>query len=248
MKTLSNSNRVRRGGRGTARVRVALAAMLFMVLSTLAAGRARADYIDIRHVFSGTAYTLSKGDFAVGIIGPMSFGLVEEFTLTTHPILDLLLIPNVNLKYKFFDNDKVALALDIAYIQSFLDTSVTDIPGSLSPYLILTVPVMDVASVTMRAGYVLEMAPTSHGLTYGADVSWLVTPSDLLSVGVAGQYHPGGRGADIPTVTITYGHAWDQIRLSVGIAIGSFMTKVGDNANDVFDIPVYPVIDVWWLL
>lgn len=230
------------------RAGTAVAALALVIAATLFARPAKADYIDIRHVFAGTAYTLAQGDFVVGVIGPMSFGLVEELTLTTHPILDLILIPNVNLKWKFFDNDKVALAFDIAYIQSFLDTTVTDIPGSLSPYMILTVPIKDVASVTLRAGYVLELSPTSHGLTYGADVSWLVTPSDLLSVGVSGQYHPDGRGADIPTVTITYGHAWEQVRLTVGLAVGSFMTRVGDNANDVFDIPVYPVIDVWWLL
>jgi|GEM_PF-457963 len=246
MRTNRNSGRgLAPGHRGTLLVAACLAAL---VAVTGAARPARADYIDIKHVFSGTAYTLQQGDFAVGIIGPASFGLVEELTLTTHPILDLILIPNVNLKWKFFDNEKIALAFDIAYIQSFLDTTTTDIPGSLSPYMIMTVPIKDVASITLRTGYVLELSPTSHGLMYGADVSWLVTPADLLSVGVAGQWHPEGRGADVPTVTITYGHAWEQIRLTVGLAIGSFMTRVGDNAEDVFDIPVYPVIDVWWLL
>ena len=224
------------------------AALLTLIIFVGLAAPANAGFGDIRRVFSGTAYTLSEGDFVVGVIGPMSFGLVDEFTLTTHPVLDLILIPNLNLKWKFFDNDKIALALDIAYIQSFLDTSVTDIPGSLSPYLVLTVPIKDVASITARAGYVLELSPSSHGLTYGADVSWLVTDSDLISVGIMGQYHPGGRGADIPTVTTTYTHAWDRIRLSIGLAYGSFQTRVGDNANDVLDIPVYPVIDVWWLL
>lgn len=227
---------------------VLLAVLLALPATLLPPARAEADFGDIRRVFAGTAYTLSEGDFAVGIIGPMSFGLVDEFTLTTHPILDLILIPNVNLKWKFFDNDKVAIAFDIAYIQSFLDTSVTDIPGSLSPYFVLTVPVRDVVAITARAGYVLELSPNSHGLTYGADVSWLITSSDLISVGVSGQYHPKGRGADIPTVTTTYTHAWDTIRLSIGLAYGSFQTRVGDNANDVLDIPVYPVIDVWWLL
>ena len=222
--------------------------LLALVAAILLATPARADFGDIRRIFSGTAYTLSEGDFAVGVIGPMSFGLIDQFTLTTHPILDLILIPNLNLKWKFFDNNKVALALNVAYIQSFLDTSVTDIPGSLSPYLILTVPIKDIVSVTMRGGYVLELSPNSHGFTYGADVSWLVTGSDLISVAVSGQYHPNGRGADIPTVTTTYTHAWDRIRLSIGLAYGSFQTKVGDNANDVLDIPVYPVIDVWWLL
>ncbi len=246
MRTTRNNGRTRHAGHRPFR---AYAAALVLASALMLPGTpARADFIDIKHVFSGTAYTLAQGDFAVGIFGPASFGLVEELTLTTHPILDLILIPNVNLKWKFFDNDKVALALDVAYIQSFLDTTATDIPGSLSPYLILTVPIKGVASVTFRAGYVLELSPTSHGLTYGADVSWLVTSADLLSVGVAGQYHPDGRGADIPTVTITYGHAWEQVRLSVGLAIGSFMTRVGDNAEDVFDIPVYPIIDVWWLL
>ncbi|HOC99298.1 MAG TPA: hypothetical protein PKH54_05085, partial [Myxococcota bacterium] len=178
-----------------ARIRL-LAASLALVACIHLPGRARADFGDIRNVFSGTAWTLQEGDFVVGIIGPMTFGLVDQFTLTTHPILDLLLIPNVNLKWKFFDNDKVALALDIAYIQSFLDTELTDIPGSLSPYMILSVPIKDVAALTFRAGYVLELSPNSHGLTYGAEVSWLVTAADLISVGVSGQYHPRGRGAD----------------------------------------------------
>lgn len=230
-----------------ARIRL-LAASLALVACMSMPGRARADFGDIRNVFAGTAWTLQEGDFVVGIIGPMTFGLVDQFTLTTHPILDLLLIPNVNLKWKFFDNDKVAMALDIAYIQSFLDTELTDIPGSLSPYLILSVPIKDVAAMTFRAGYVLELSPNSHGLTYGAEISWLVTAADLISVGVSGQYHPHGRGADVPTVTATYTHAWDSVRLSVGVAVGSFITRVGDKPEDFFDIPVYPIIDVWWLL
>jgi hypothetical protein len=228
--------------------RLLVAAALSMMIVSLASRDADAEFGDIKRVFSGTAYTLSQGDFVVGILGPMSFGLVEELTLTTHPILDLILIPNFNLKWKFFDNEKVALAFDIAYIQSFLDTTATDIPGSLSPYMIMTVPIKDIVAITVRAGYVLELDPNSHGFTYGGDISWLVTPSDLLSLSVSGQYHPAGRGADMPTIMMTYSHAWEKLRLSVGIAYGSFPTKVGDNVEDVIDIPVYPMIDVWWLL
>jgi hypothetical protein len=42
-----------------------------------------------------------------------------------------------------------------------------------------------------------------------------------------------------------YVHAWDSVRASVGLAYGRFPIVLGNNEEPV-DVPVWPVLDLWW--
>lgn len=230
------------------RQRVTIGLSMATTLLALVAftGNARADFDRIQRVFNGSAYTMDEGEFAVGIFSPIQYGLLDELTVATHPVLDLLLTPNLSLRYKPVDTRYAALAFTASYIQTFLDRS--EVPGSVSLFPTLTIPATDRVSLSLQAGYVLEVDPLSHGLLYGANIGLLMTSADLLWLGVQGQYHPDGRGADFPTIMITYSHAWDVLRVSVGLAIGSFPTQIGTTSSDALNLPVYPIVDVWWLM
>lgn len=208
---------------------------------------AQAEFGNIRRVFSGTAYTLEEGELAVGILSPLQYGLFDRLTVSTHPILDLLLTPNVALRYKVLDRSRVALGIGASYMQSFLSGAGRGVPGAVSAFPTLTLPFTDDVALSLQGGYTLYIDPVRHGILYGANLGWLIGPADLIWVAVQGRYR-FGPGIETPTVELLYTHAWYQVRLSVGIAVGRFPTQVGSAATDLLDFPVYPVIDVWWLL
>lgn len=208
---------------------------------------ARGEFGNIRRVFSGTAYTLEQGELAVGIFSPLQYGLLDHLTVSTHPILDLLLTPNVALRYKVLDQSRVALGLGASYMQSFLSVGGGDAPGAVSAFPTLSLPFSDEVSLSLQGGYTLDIGPVRHGALYGANLGWLIGPADLLWIAVQGRYR-FGPGIEMPTVMLSYTHAWYQVRLSVGLAVGRFPTQIGSKVTDLLDFPVYPVIDVWWLL
>ena len=262
-------------GAGSARTSAALA----LVALTLVAAPARADFGSVKHVFNGTAYTLEQGQFAVGIVSPIEYGLLDELTLVTHPILDLLLVPNFAIKWKVVDR-AVALAMNVAYVQTFLGVSQLSFPGSATVFPTLSVAFGSSVALSFQAGYVLDVLPRKpapigraspcpsvsrcaaalpvaaaadegqrldHGVSFGGNVALLLGPSDLLWIGIQGQWYAGS-GIAIPTAIVSYTHAFYRMRLSVGVAAGHFPTQVGTNAANILDLPVYPVIDLWWLL
>lgn len=224
-----------------------LAPLCVALAVTLAAVPARAEFENIRRVFSGSAYTLDQGELAVGIFSPLQYGIIDEVTIASHPLLDLLLTPNLTVRWKVYDGP-VALSLSGAYIQSFLSGTTADIPGSFSFYPTLSIPFTDFVSLSIQAGYVLDLDPIDHGFLYGTNLGVLVGSADLLWLGVQGQVHGPGSGFEIPSIILAYTHAWSKLRLTVGIAVGRFPTQVGTSSTRIMDIPVYPVIDVWWLL
>lgn len=220
-----------------------------LVCAALALGPepARGDYGPIRRVVQGTAWTLDEGELAVGLVSPLQYGVLDELTLSTHPVLDLLLTPNLTLKGKVLDRNPVALALNASYLQTFLRSRSGEIPGSLSLWPALSVAAGRTVSLTFQAGYAMDLSPIRHGVQAGLGMNLLLGPSDLLQVTVQDRWMGGGTGFEVPTGVITYGHAWDQVRITVGIAAGRFPLQIGTGSR-VLRLPVWPVVDVWWLL
>ncbi|MBM4396421.1 MAG: hypothetical protein FJ087_12130 [Deltaproteobacteria bacterium] len=223
-----------------------LATSLLALAALLAPAPSRADFGEIRRVTAGTAYTYERGEFAVGVLGPLEYGVVDELTLTTHPVLHLLLTPNVAAKWKFLDLGAVAMSMSVGYIQTFLDRDV--FPGSAAFFPMLTVPIGKRVSLTAQGGYLLDIGPTAHGATFGGGVAVLASTADLVRVLVQEEWYRDVRGFSRPTVLVTYTRAFYQLRLTAGVAIGRFPIQVGNTPADVQEWPAYPIVDVWWQL
>lgn len=235
-----------------ARWRNILAGLILVAATTLVAQPARAEFGDVRRVLDGTAYTLEEGDFTVGILGPIRYGIVDELMIVTHPVLHLLLTPNGLLKWKAFDGD-AALSFNLGYIQTFLDSK--EFPGTLSFFPLVSFPITSRVAISVQFGYLMDFEPITHGILFGSGLSVLVTDSDLLSLEVQGEYYWDSEGLTTPTVILAYTHAFYRMRIKVGVAIGRFPIQVGtttrtngDVVPDYSDLPVYPVIDLWWRL
>lgn len=213
---------------------------------------ARADFGSIRKVWAGSAYTLERGEFAVGVFSPIQYGILDELTLSTHPVLDLLAVPNIAIKWKALDKGVAALSFTVAYLQAILSTTSLDIPGALAVFPTVTVPFASNVSLSFHGGYAMSVGRGSpvrvdHGVSYGACLSVLITPSDLLSITVQDNWFRKA-GVEIPTAVVAYTHAFFQTHLTVGIAGGRFPIQIGGAGAKVFEMPVYPVLDVWWVL
>jgi len=70
-------------------------------------------------VVEGTAYNLRAGEFSIGVFAPLQYGITDEFTLTLHPILELLLTPNVGFRAEVYEGS-FAVNVTGSYLQTFL--------------------------------------------------------------------------------------------------------------------------------
>lgn len=206
----------------------------------------RAEFGTVRKVTSGTAFTLERGEFTVGVISPLQYGILDELQLSTHPILHLFLTPNACFKWKFLDMTDIAMSFSTTYIQTFLNKEV--FPGTLSFFPSITFPFGWRVAFTVHGGYVMEVDPLIHGVTFGGMLNVLITESDLLAASVQEEWFHDDREFVRPTTFVAYTHAFYQMRLTVGVAFGSFPIQVGDAKADVQVWPAYPVVDVWWQL
>ena len=70
-------------------------------------------------VVEGTAYNLKSGEFSIGVFAPLQYGITDEFTITLHPILELLLTPNIGFRAEIYEGP-VVINLTGSYLQTFL--------------------------------------------------------------------------------------------------------------------------------
>jgi len=229
-----------------ARSSARLAARTLLVLLVLPRGLARAEFGDVHRVCDGTAYTLEKGEFTVGVLGPLQIGVTDEVTVVTHPILHLFLTPNLLIRGKVLDRG-AALALNLGYIQTFLDPKKLDFPGTVAFFPTLTVPLSRSVALSGQTGYQLNVSPVQHGLSFGGGVAILASRADLVNLQVQGEYFRE-TGAQRPVVLLVYTHAFYRFRIRAGVAVGRFPIQVGSASTRIKNLPAYPVVDVmWWL-
>jgi len=229
-------------------------AMIFLGLVVIGRpGVAHAEFGEVGSVLDCTAYTLDKGELTVGVLGPIRYGIVDELMIVTHPVMYLLLTPNGLLRWKSFDDENAALSFNLGYIQTFLDSN--DFPGTLSFFPLVTFPITRRVAVSAQTGYLLDFSPLSHGIMFGSSISVLVTDSDLLSLHVQDEYYWDEGGLATPTIILAYSHAFYRMRIKVGIAVGRFPIEVGTTTRTsgevvarYAELPVYPIIDLWWRL
>lgn len=265
-----------RCGRPSGTALCAAAALSALLAST----PARAGWLSTDRVVMNTAYTLEEGELTIGLLSPLQYGVTEDVTIAIHPILALLLTPNVGARVRVW-TEGVTVSVAASYSQTFLrevafeksadgdtgapyvrpgesESIASGFPGTVQAGVLVSIPAGDVVTLTPYGGYTLDFftqvggglttVPSTHGPTVGFGLNWLIGDEDLLSVQVQGVIWSVPDGApEIPTGTVAWAHAWDELRLGIGVAAGRFPLRVGEGvAGEVIEIPVYPYIDLWW--
>ncbi|MFH1529757.1 MAG: hypothetical protein ABIK09_03360 [Pseudomonadota bacterium] len=205
-------------------------------------------------VVQGTARVLEKGEMTIGILTPLGYGLHERVTIFTHPILDLLLTPNIWLRVDLWSDEQWAVALETGYQQSFLSVAAEDgssadarYPGYLQAGFAASFAVR-LLQVTLATGYEGWFSSDNDlsdvFLYYRVGLDLLASERNLVMVRVIGDVGLNPVGFEIPTVTLIYAREFGRMRLGAGISAGSFPMKGLPARFDVW--PVYPWIDLWW--
>lgn len=233
------------------RARGAWAALVCAAVVSLAPSPASATWRNVRHVARGTAEVLEKGELTFGVFAPIAFGVTDALTVQSSPIFDLLLIPNITARYRFYRNSRFVLAATAHYKQAFLGTTQ---PGEFDLGVLGTLYINDSVALTGGLLVAQRFSPTKDiafqtgAALYGA-AHVLLSPKDMLMATAYMRSSPG-ETSERPLVTV----AWiRQLRiifnmhLVLGVSYGTFPLRTNSDENaPATDFPVWPVVDAWW--
>jgi hypothetical protein len=226
----------------------------FAALVTLAsAPAARAYWNAPSELVLGTSQTLEQGEVLIGILMPAAYGVTDSVMVTIHPINWALLTPNAGLRWRIYDSETTRLAITFSgagtvvgedeSVKSSVDRPIGHITGTLGATFELGGGFL----LTGLAGYQRDFNPSDDDLIWNAAVHWLITESSLLILQGGFQFGLGDQAIKTEQVTLAYVHAWEVIHLSVGVTYGNFpVALVNDKEITLKDVPIWPVLDVFW--
>lgn len=230
------------------RWRVAGLALVSAALTLAAPGALRAWWSQPEEIVEGSAYTHERGTFAMGVFSPLQYGITDWLMLSTHPILQLLLTPNVGLRARVIELP-VTFSVQAGYQQTFLDERDGGFPGVVHGELLVSRSLAGAVVLTGLVGYAWGISPSDHRLQVGGTVHVLLGRADLLMAQVNAPYSGTRETWDRPSGLLLYAHAWHTFHLGVGVAVGRFSFLPWEDVSlDIEGVPVYPVIDAWWRL
>lgn len=219
----------------------------------------------MQQVTLGTAQVLEQGALTFGVFAPLAYGVSNRLTLQSHPILDLLLVPNVAARYRIADGRTWIVSAAGGFKRSYFQPGGADAattaesPGEalvggtatryLGPRWALTGSLLYSAhfDVPNRDGF----EPMTHGLAASAEVHFLATPHDLLTASLHLRQDFTLGSANTPVGTLAWVHGFERFLGGAHLVLG--VTAGDANASGtvgawLLDWPVFPMADLWWRL
>ena len=223
------------------------------------------------------AYTLDEEEFLIGIFTPLQYGVLEDLTISLHPFLELLLTPNVGLRYQVL-KEPVGVSLTAGYVQTFIrEREEGGYPGRLEFGSMVSIPLNNSMVVTPYLGYLMDFATLDsvvqveevmttrasgsvdfatrenidtldflivrHGLSYGMGFNWIINSENILLAQIRAVVALNTSLHELPQFSLLWAHAWKKTRVAIGMAAGAFPFQTGGGFS--FDLPVYPILDLW---
>jgi len=235
---------------------------------------AKAVWHNTREVVLGTANTLEQGELIIGILMPAVYGITDDLMLTIHPISWALLSPNASLRLRLLDEEIIRLSITVGGAGTVLDAGDTSVPadprrprGHVAGGMLATFDVGGGVLISANAGYQRDFAPSDNDFTWSAGVNWVISESSMVVLQGGFNWSFEREEIDAEQVSISYVHAFDVVRIAVGIVYGNFPVALierrtnttVDSAIDVGgrsasneavvllqDVPVWPTLDVFW--
>ena len=245
-----------------------LLAALALLAGVVVPGEAMA-WRRVQELVRGTADTLEKGRLTVGIFAPAMYGVTDALTIASHPILDLLLVPNLDVRYRLSGDDTWVFAAYGGYKQGFqpVDSSgvagQTQLGGMATRYLVdrvalsaglgwsgridRTVTVTTDTSTAEPRTTTTSDLTLDHGLGGFINASWLIDDRHVLMV--SSQARLGTFGFEDGLLTGAFVFARGAFQFVIGASMGAFELRklnVTSSATVVATWPVMPYVDIWW--
>ncbi len=197
-------------------------------------------------IVQSTAHTLEQGSFSIGLFSPFRYGVLDDLQISTHPILNLLLTPNVALRGRLHEG-VVAVALQAGYQQTFLERRGDGFPGMAHGELVVSVTATPWLSLSASSGYAWAFFPTEHRVPMTGTVHLLFDHAHLITLQVLGVYEAESKLWKQPNFTLTYAYGWNSFYLSGGLSVGRYTFLPWDEVSlEVDGVPLAPVFDLWW--
>ena len=249
--------------------RVGLLAIVAVLLTLILPSPAFA-WRRVQDIVRGTADTLEKGRLTVGIFAPAMYGITDALTIASHPILDLLLVPNLDVRYRVSGDDTWVLAAYGGYKQGFQPVETSGVAGQTHLGVMATRYLVDRVALSAGFGWsgridrtvtlikstdsagVVSTSSTSdltmdHGICGFLNASWLIDDRHVLMV--TSQARLGSFGLEDQLLTGAFVFARGSFQFVVGASLGAFelrSLKVTADSSVVATWPVMPYVDIWW--
>ena len=250
-------------GRGNGRTAQRMACCTALALSVcIWAAPAEALWKHARSVAQGTAQVLERGEIRIGITSPVAYGVLDSLTVETHPILDLLLMPNVAARLRIVDEALWVASLYGGYKQGFFTEAQVHTPGAMVGELHLgamaSLFVLDRLILTGGAGWAGRIVrgdtegdqDVAPGLAVIAAAHLIASERDLFSINSYLRLDGVDGTLDTPLVTFAWDtdiKGWEAWHFRVGLSIGRFGFRgvTGGPDDRPFNAPVFPTFDLW---
>ena len=231
-----------------------LIAVLVAAWVGLGARPAGADWKTVQQVTLGTAQVLEPGALTFGVLSPIAYGVSERLTIESHPILDLLLVPNLAARYRVVERRTAVASVTAAYKQSFYGQSVGQpvSPGELDVGMIGTWYVTSRLALSAAPAFSMRMAsdPKAESPTFGPAASvqlhYLLGDRDLLMASALERVDLTLGQRDPVTGTFAWVHGWNTVHLVAGMSWGRFDFQPFMFVRGAHTWPVMPLLDLWW--
>jgi len=235
----------------------------YVVVGLLLAGsllgapdQSRASWLRPSQLTFNTAHTLDRGVLEVGLLSPLQYGITEGLQLAIHPLLSLVGVPNVTIRWRPTPStDAVAVGVNLGAIWSFLpeENASTGTLVDNSFQVLATVSVSwsitKEVMLTLGAGPSVEYDFIDVGVAaeLHASLLWLIDADQLLMLHAEGYVALSGpEPRRSPVVQLMYARACGVTHVGVGVAVGDFQLARAFDRKETWVL--YPVIDLWWRL
>ncbi len=193
----------------------------------------------------------------MGIFAPVTYGVTDGLTVASHPIFDLLLLPNLDARYRLYQGERWVLGLYAGYEQGFLPAAASTVAGATELGFHGTIYLRDRISITAGAGWAGRIdrveagsVDTRHdpGVSAHVNATWLVGRRHLLLLNGYVRYSFAD-GIDQPVLTGALVRAWEQFQLVGGVSLGNHLVHTlptDTSTARAQSWPVMPYIDLWF--
>lgn len=197
-------------------------------------------------VVYGNAAPLRRGELRIGVFAPLQYGAQERITLISHPILDLLLTPNVTLRLNLLHRSWGALSLDGGYAQSFLKEVSGGFPGFGTFSAIQSVYLFERVTLSARLGYLFSFTPTEDFVLPSVYLTVLLPARYLVHAsGIFPRSIDRGVGQDASGKLLIM-RRFQSFLVALGVSVGRPWLLDIPIMSAPVETPVYPVVDVIW--
>ena len=214
------------------------------MLALLLPGAAHAYWHNATDVLFGTAYTLPEKRMRIGVLKPMSYGVHDRLTLSTHPVLDLLLVLNAALRLRVVDGPPT-VSLAASYSQSFFVAEEATPEGEARMFTLVSVPIGSHLILTGSAGFGQDLARSEQLVAGTVSAHVLLSPADIVMIQGDLEQRLGGQGEPEPGGALLYVRAFRRFRIGGGVAVGTFAASPISFLLEGKH-RILPYVDAWW--